>query len=75
MNQQTNVAYSETTAHHVQKKKRDDMCTSDGSKLFDYTPGGGDVSLQGQGTRTSNYATFGELRSEIMQISRAQRRD
>lgn len=28
------------TAHHVQKKKKDDMRTSEGSKLFDYTSGG-----------------------------------
>ena len=34
-----------------------------------------DVSLQGQDTRTSNCATFGELPSEIVQISGAERRD
>lgn len=51
------------------------MSTSDGSKLFDYTSGEKGVSLQGQGTSTSNCATFGELPSEIVQISGAERRD
>lgn len=34
-----------------------------------------DVRPQGQGTRTSNCATFGELPSEIVQISGAERKD
>lgn len=51
------------------------MSRRDRKKLFDYMSGERGESLQGQGTRTSNCATFGELPSEIVQISGAERRD
>lgn len=51
------------------------MSRRDRKKLFDYMSGEKGESLQGQGTRTSNCATFGELPSEIVQISGAERRD
>lgn len=74
MNHLTNALCSErgTQLTEDERKKRHDMRTS---KLFDYTSGGKDVSLQGQGTRTSNCATFGELPSEMVQISGAERGD
>lgn len=76
MNHHTNNVCSENgTQPTVQKQKRDDMLTSDERKVFDYTFEVKDVSLQGQGTRTSNCATFGELPSEIVQINWAERRD
>lgn len=60
------------------KKKKEERCRA--RKWWELTFwlhvwGEKDVSLQGQGTRTSNCATFGELPSEIVQISGAERRD
>lgn len=51
------------------------MSRSDRRNIFDYMSGEKGESLQGQGTRTSNCATFGELPREIVQISGAERRD